>query len=779
MRFLIVPLVFLSLFTSSKVISAKSPQPLYTNSLINETSPYLLQHAHNPVNWFAWNKKAFELAKKLNKPIFLSIGYSTCHWCHVMEKESFENLEVAKILNQSFISIKVDREQRPDIDALYMQSLLLQDGRGGWPLNVFITPEGDFFYGGSYFPPSIFKELLLKIDSLWKKDQNRVTRMAKSISEIIKKQQLQSSSQPLTQAHIDKTINSYINNDYDDFQGGFSQAPKFPNEAKLFLLLDSLSLKNNEEIFNAIETTLNAMSNGGIYDHIGGGFHRYSTDDSWFVPHFEKMLYNQAHLASIYMKFYQLSNNNEYAEIAKQTIEYVLKDMQVQGKTQGFYSASDADSRKSIDTEAEEGVFFIWHFNELKAILTNDEFQLLSDLYGISEKGNYTEAGEGKNIIFRLETLSQYANNKNIALNSIINSVNFLREKLYQIRNKRLKPHIDKKIVTSWNAMMISTLIQAAQIFENTAYKQNKYLTTAIEIAHYLNNYNINNKTQQLLRNSIGGKQGGLASQDDYAYFIKALIDLYDQTNNKSWLQQAQGLMQQMIDLFWDDREGAFFQNNPLQEVALSSRLKDSYDGAIPAGNSIAMEALNKLISRTRDQKLKINYQLLRDKMLDYYGSMSEQIESMPYMLMVLQKSLQGETSLIQYGAYGHLKAQLVKTGKNNNYQLKISLDETWHINSNSPLQRNLIKTKLSLVEEKTSSKIVIKDIVYPQAIIKKLGFSRTKLSLYENDTSIDFKLKFDATNQVKIVPLEFRFQACSENTCLAPEKLKFNIPLK
>jgi len=253
MRFLIVPLVFLSLFTSSKVISAKSPQPLYTNSLINETSPYLLQHAHNPVNWFAWNKKAFELAKKLNKPIFLSIGYSTCHWCHVMEKESFENLEVAKILNQSFISIKVDREQRPDIDALYMQSLLLQDGRGGWPLNVFITPEGDFFYGGSYFPPSIFKELLLKIDSLWKKDQNRVTRMAKSISEIIKKQQLQSSSQPLTQAHIDKTINSYINNDYDDFQGGFSQAPKFPNEAKLFLLLDSLSLKNNEEIFNPIQ----------------------------------------------------------------------------------------------------------------------------------------------------------------------------------------------------------------------------------------------------------------------------------------------------------------------------------------------------------------------------------------------------------------------------------------------------------------------------------------------------------------------------------------------
>ncbi len=784
MAFTSVLLIFFSLSFASSCNSLANtkpnPPPPYTNSLIQENSPYLLQHAHNPVNWYAWTKKAFELAKKNNKPIFLSIGYSTCHWCHVMEKESFENVEIAKILNKNFIAIKVDREQRPDVDALYMKSVMMINGQGGWPLNVFITPTGEYFYGASYFPPDKFKQTLLKISSLWQDDQDRLRNMAKSITQLVNAQQNKISSNTstvmLSKKEIDKTIQGFLVR-FDELQGGFSGAPKFPNESVLFFLLDSLSRENNADILTAVTTTLDAMSNGGIYDHIGGGFHRYSIDNSWFTPHFEKMLYNQAHLARVYMQAYQVTGNEEYAEIAKQTINYVLLDMKASDNIGGFYSASDADSKASVDSEAEEGVYFLWRNEELKQTLTEKEFIFLEKLYGVSEQGNFLEAGQGQNILFRYATLSEYAQANKLTLSVVIKQLNQLRQKIYNIRVQRISPQIDKKIVTAWNAMMITTLAQASSIFHNKM-----YLQQAISVANTINTVNYNKKTKQLLRSSINGKSNVLASQEDYAYFAQALISLYDYTGDSKWLIQSQNILQQMTTLFWDEKNGGFFQNNPLQEVPISQRMKNIYDNAIPSGNSIAYEVLNDLITRTSDQRKVIDYQQLKAKMMAFYAYQIERILAMPYMMMTLQKELLGGSNTTQYGANGHLKITLNKISQ----LFSIKLEKGWHINSASPIQKNLIKTKIELALSQIKDiqrevQINLENIQYPQATIKELGFSQTKLSLYEDNAKIKFSLR--VTNQTKnsssvMIPIKISYQACSDKICLAPESLIFYLPL-
>jgi uncharacterized protein YyaL (SSP411 family) len=795
----------LSIASNSIKNEQNKKQYHYTNSLIKENSPYLLQHAHNPVDWFAWTKEAFLKAKKENRPIFLSIGYSTCHWCHVMEKESFENIEIANILNQNFISIKVDREQRPDVDALYMRAAMLVNGSGGWPLNVFITPQGDFFYGASYFPPKRFKQILLKVSSLWKNDPQRLLKMAASIKELTRQQQLPISLSGISQFFSPKNISQYRKNTrqaylkrFDVLQGGFSQAPKFPNEAVLFFLIDSLYRNYSPEVDNAVDTTLSAMSNGGIYDHVGGGFHRYSVDNNWFAPHFEKMLYNQANLSLLYMQFYLLTNNLEYKEIAKQTIDYVIRDMKHDLDFSAFYSASDADSKATLDGEAEEGLFFLWKKSELIKILSEKEFLLVSDVYSFSQQGNFVEAGIGYNILFRNETLTDYARIHNLSLTLLIQDLNNIKAKLYQLRHKRISPAIDRKIVTSWNAMMISSLAKASQV-----YKNKQYLQYAISAANYINKYNIDSKTGYLLRSSIDAKANVLASQDDYAYYARALINLYDQTKSRVWLNQAQKLVDQMEAFFWDKESGGFFQNNPFNEVEISSRLKDIYDGAIPSGNSIAMEVLSLLIKRSSDQRLKIKYQELSDKMLAYYASvlnLSTQkpsnilFSSMPYMLMAIENYKLGDSALLKYGANGNLRAELIPPLSNSDqekdlaYTLKIVLKTGWHINSHSPLQKNLIKTSIEIgdigANETISgkNKQTIADVSYPNAIIKKLGFSKTKLSLYENNLEISFKIKSKTTkvNEKKAdrknIPIKLSFQACSDQVCLAPEKIRFSI---
>lgn len=445
--------------------------PLFTNRLILEDSPYLIQHAHNPVDWYAWSAEAFDRARRENKPVFLSIGYSTCHWCHVMERESFDNLEIARFMNEHFVSIKVDRERRPDVDSTYMTAVQLITGRGGWPMSSFLTPEGKTFYGGTYYPPDQFKQLLKNVKTAWREDQDELVQQADAISlEIQRHMATDKKTQRIGQATIDLAIQQILRR-YDDMEGGFSTAPKFPNEAILFFLFDVATRYRDKVAMDAVLHSLQEMAMGGIYDQVGGGFHRYSTDPHWLVPHFEKMLYNQANLSRLYIKAYEVTGGINYARVARQTLDYVLREMT--SADGGFYSATDADS------EGEEGKFFVWSPEQIKTVLTVlEEADFAIDIFDITTAGNF----EDKKTILNLPvSLHVYAQKKHLALQDVTQKLDEVREKLLAARNRRIPPLRDDKIVTAWNGMMITALANAADVFG-----EDHYLDSAIRTAEFI-----------------------------------------------------------------------------------------------------------------------------------------------------------------------------------------------------------------------------------------------------------------------------------------------------
>jgi len=736
---------------------------IYTNRLILDSSPYLVQHAHNPVNWYSWGPEAFAQAKKQNKLIFLSIGYSTCHWCHVMEKESFENLLVAKFLNEHFIAVKVDREQRPDVDATFMAAVMLLQGSGGWPMTVFLTPQGQPFYGGTYYPLQHLMNLLNRVNELWQNQSGQVIKTAEQVTAALKKQSnTKQAVGQLNKGIIQRAV-SQIMGRYDELQGGFSQAPKFPNEAYLFLLLDNLARNDSPEIYAAMQETLNAMAAGGIYDQVGGGFHRYATDNSWLIPHFEKMLYNQAHLGRVYSQFYSISNNAEYARISRQIFDYVLRDMT--SPEGGFYSASDADS------EGEEGTFFLWQLDELESVLEKKQLQLAKDLFGVTQAGNF----EHKNILFMHDSLKTYAQQNQIAYDQLLIDVDQLRQKLYQVREQRIHPFTDKKVLTAWNGMMITALVQASQYLQEP-----KYLSAAIRAAKYLQSHNYDEQNNRLWRSSLDTQAAVLASQEDYAYYAQALIQLFDTTGDSDWLLQAENITSTMLDLFWDQTDGAFYMDNPSQEMALIVRPKDLYDGAIPSGNSIAMEVLAALFKRTG----KAQYEQKAEQLI---AALSAKIQKAPnafaYLLTAFNQFNQGELGRVQYGARGKLRAKLVKEKNAEQvYLLHVNIDDKWHINSHYPNQEDLIPTDIVLGTGKNGkSNLVIQSVQYPQAIEKNLSFNKTVLSLYEQGVSFKINLKQRTSkleNIPKVIPLDFSYQACSDKVCLSPETLRFYLYL-
>jgi len=438
--------------------------PEYINSLILEESPYLIQHAHNPVNWYAWGNEAFAKAKRENKPIFLSIGYSTCHWCHVMERESFDNKAIASYLNQHFIAIKVDRERRPDVDKVYMTALTMVKGSGGWPMSSMLTPEGKPFYSGTYFPPTTFMQVLTQVVKLWQSEEQKLRDIGDNIATAVQSRQSgESQAESLAEEHI-KIAAINLMNRFDELQGGFSQAPKFPNETYLFLLLDSAVREQNTEILSALKLTMDMMAQGGIYDQIGGGFHRYATDNEWLVPHFEKMLYNQAHLVRIYLELYRITQGTNYQRVIEQTLNYVLTEMQNDAGV--FYSAGDADS------EGREGLFFLWTMDEVQQILSDTDLAALAiKLYGISKQGNFSEhsAAEsddhvelGLNILNLPVSIAEFAKDNHLQPDKLYQDIDSIRSGLYKKRQRRIAPAIDKKVVTAWNAMMITAFSHAA-----------------------------------------------------------------------------------------------------------------------------------------------------------------------------------------------------------------------------------------------------------------------------------------------------------------------------
>ncbi|MHC4627075.1 MAG: thioredoxin domain-containing protein [Planctomycetota bacterium] len=553
----------------------------HTNRLIDEASPYLLQHAHNPVDWHPWGAEAFELAAREDKPIFLSIGYSTCHWCHVMEHESFENENTARIMNDHFVSIKVDREHRPDVDKIYMDAVVMMTGSGGWPLSVFLTPEGKPFFGGTYFPPEnlygrpSFERILLSVADAWKNKRQQLLSSAGKLTELLGGPQIAAGKKKLSPETLSKAFHSFRDTS-DPVNGGFGAAPKFPQPANLSMLLSYWYRTRDGQALSMVEQTLGAMADGGIYDHLGGGFHRYSTDARWLVPHFEKMLYDQALLSKVYLQAYQITGNEEYGRIAREVFDYVLRDMTDPGG--GFYSAEDADS------EGEEGTFYLWDPEQIEDVLGKDEAKLFNAAYGITKRGNFEK---GKTILNVTASIEQLAEKFETDEATVVDMLSAAGRRLFGRRAERARPHRDDKVITAWNGLMISSLA-----YGGTVLNERKYTQAAERSAQFL--LGTLHENGRLMRYYRDGRVIGKGFLDDYAFLIMGLIDLYEATFDPRWLIEAKKLSAEMIGLFADSEQGGFFlAGNDSDE--LIAHTKPSSDGAVPSGNSIAAMVLLKL----------------------------------------------------------------------------------------------------------------------------------------------------------------------------------------
>ncbi len=568
---------------------------LKNNKLINEKSPYLLQHAKNPVDWYPWGDEAFQKAKSEDKPIFLSIGYSTCHWCHVMEAESFENEQVAELMNNTFVSIKVDREERPDIDKIYMSVCQLMTNSGGWPLTILMTPDKKPFFAGTYFPRETrfgrigLIDLINRVKNLWNNNRKELLESSEKITFALKDMTQESPGQILNEKAL-KTAYNQLKARFDEKNGGFGNAPKFPAPHNLLFLLRVWKRTGDKDALNIVEKTLNAMRRGGIYDHIGFGFHRYSTDSHWLVPHFEKMLYDQALLALTYLEAFQATRKEDYKNTAKEILEYVLRDMTA--PEGGFYSAEDADS------EGVEGKFYIWTKDEIEHLLGNDEADLFMKLYNVVDEGNYLEEASrektGKNILHLKPSLDEISKDTIISINQSNNSVNFMRNLLFKARNERIKPHKDDKILVDWNGLMIAAFSYAGYVLN-----ESKYTSAAKKTIKFIFE-NMVTSENSLLHRFRDGEADIPAFLDDYAFLIWGLINLYESTFEIEYLKKAIELNDILIEKFWDFNIGGFFFTTGDSEDLLT-RQKEIYDGAIPSGNSVQMLNLLRLYQITGD----------------------------------------------------------------------------------------------------------------------------------------------------------------------------------
>ena len=568
-------------------------EKINSNRLIKEKSPYLLQHAYNPVDWYPWGDEAFEKAAKEDKPIFLSVGYSTCHWCHVMERESFENPEVAEIMNKVFVSIKVDREERPDIDQIYMTVCQLMIGSGGWPLTIIMTPDRKPFFAGTYIPKETMPgrvgiiDLSAKLDELWKTKRDKLLESIPAIEAALSKATANNPGDDFDQAILDKTF-SQLSGSFDNAYAGFGNSRKFPTPHNLLFLLRYWKRTGDEKALNMVERTLSAIRSGGIYDHVGLGFHRYSTDTNWLLPHFEKMLYDQALLVIAYSEAYLATGKAEYRETAEEILAYILRDMT--SPNGGFYSAEDADS------EGEEGKFYIWTEKEIREVLDNDGANLIADVFNIKSESNFSDEATGQktgeNIFHLTNTLEVIAKQKGISKEELTEKIQSYREKLFTHREKRIHPLKDDKILVDWNGLMIAALAISARAFDN-----HQYLEAARKAADFIHG-TMKKPDGRLFHRYREGHVALDAHLNDYAFLIWGLTELYESSLDADNLQWALDLSAIMVEHFWDDKGGGFFLTDKDGE-ALLVRTKEIYDSALPSGNSVAALTLLRLARLT------------------------------------------------------------------------------------------------------------------------------------------------------------------------------------
>ena len=729
--------------------------PHYANRLILELSPYLNQHAHNPVNWHAWGEEAFELARQLDRPVLISIGYSSCHWCHVMEEESYDNLKIARLLNEHYIAIKVDREINPDVDELYLLAVQIMGGNGGWPLHMFVTPEGKPFLGLVYVPPEDFEVLLKEVHLVWENDKAELEKLANQVTEAVQSFGATSSQDiEIGKLQIDHFVTELFLEDQalDEFSPPSS---KFPLESELFLLLDVAIRDNNETALQLAENRLTAMAMGGIRDHVGGGFHRYSVDNEWLVPHFEKMLYNQAHLARAYLKAFAQTGKNLYRRVAEQTLEYVLRDMRSEEGL--FWSATDADS------EGREGTFFLWTVDEIvESVGTDTEFVL--NHYGVTEGGNFEE----KNILFLSELPEDRASTANISVDSYLDKLSAAVEKLRASRDLRPKPYLDDKVITAWNAMMITTLAQAGSILEDP-----RYLNAAITAAEHIWMHAWDSNKKHLFRILRDGKLSESGKLRDYAYFSQSMLTLYDETGDELWLKRSQSIVDSMVEKFWDRQRGGFFSVTESDAAGLIARHKDRFDESLPSGNSVAASSLSMLYRRTGQHI----YARLADQLFQTFAVEIVQIPtSYGYALKALQDHLDGSIGPMEFAGSGSVRVSVrVVDRRDNRIQtiVEIALADGWHVQSNQPLADNLIATQISSVSEDWQ----LENATYPPADESYLSFQTDPLSVWSGTVQIPVEFLAEGEPD-SALQLNLQLQACNDELCLLPENVQLELPL-
>ena len=751
-KFLVCLFLFSIVWTASADEAAlKNPDGSWkwTNRLVHETSPYLLLHAHNPVDWYPWGDEALERAKKENKIIFLSVGYSTCYWCHVMEREVFSNPGIADMMNKDFINIKIDREERPDLDEIYMTATQLLTQRGGWPNSVFLTPDLKPFYAGTYFPPTDmpgrpgFPTILDAVHEAWVTREAEVIESANQISDTIEMATSRGftalTAKPINRSLITGALD-YLRTTYSHAYGGFGKAPKFPSPANLELLLSEYERAADASLLKMVKRTLDMMAYGGMYDQIGGGFHRYSVDAKWLVPHFEKMLYDNAQLAKVYLRAYQLTQESRYRRIAEEIFSFVFREMTA--PESGFYSALDAE------TDAEEGKYYVWTADEIQRILGKKESKRFSDIYGVEKGPNF----EGKNVLYVPE---------GIAAENALKSVESAREKLLTARAKREYPLLDTKIIVNWNGLMIDAFAYGYQVLG-----EERYLTAASKASQFILD-TLRKPDGELWHTYTAGITKQDAYLDDYAFFVKGLLGLYRATGEEHWLNSAKALTDTMVQLFWDDKNGSFYYTRADAKY-LIVRTKKPYDSAIPSGNAVAVENLI---------GLGMGYQNYAERTLRSFAeSMSQAPSSFMYTLfalnqyLTLQEGLDSDTALLVTTT---TEVQAEKGGIYN-VKLRLKIAAGWHINANPAGQANLIPTTLTV---DTETPVEIVDVAYPKGRTAHFEFSDESLNVYEGNLTLPLKLKLKSNREKNVqVTLKLTYQSCNETECLLPQTL--DIPL-
>jgi uncharacterized protein YyaL (SSP411 family) len=713
------------LFTAPLAAQERAP-----NHLLGESSPYLQQHLYNSVDWYPWGEAAFAKARAEDKPIFLSVGYASCHWCRVMAEESFEDPEVGAFLNEHFISIKMDREERPDLDEQFMLVTQTATGGGGWPNSVFLTPEGAPFYGGGYYPKDAFLEVLGELNRLWVEDRTSLEDTAQALGDVVRAYLgRKARARPLT-PELANAVAQRMLGQMDDFNGGFGVAPKFPQESKLLFLLDQAERNADSALLEAVQRAARSMVNGGIHDQVGGGFHRYATDNAWAEPHFEKMLYNQALIARVLMRLNAMQPSPAFARAARRIFDYVLRDMQaVEG---GFYASEDADS---LDENGKyiEGYYYVWTPEQISEA-AGDEAGFLQNALNISANGPFNGAST-----LQLDGWSGDQARLDAGL-----------ERLRLARMARIAPHQDRKILMGWNAEMIISLVQAARVFERP-----DYLAAAQKAARFILE-NMRNG-DGYFRAHIAGTASIAAQLPDYAGFGRALLALHDADPAGGWLPEAQRIGRYLLAHFQEE-SGVFRMNEQTQGLGAFIQMDD---GEVPSGNAQAQWLLTGLARRGSDVMFIQQSAALADMLSGHALGFPEQRAA---ALAAVDAQIRGDTGLLRAVANGAVQVQARRDPAAGRVEFTIKVAKGWHINAHKPLEDYFIPTALQV------NGVALEPTAYPEPLITTLAFnSETPLALYDGELRLGTALGA-GLNVVELV-----LQACSEEICLAPQKMSFH----